>query len=64
LQRARCSKAFFAAAFFVASGFHEVADAAAAMLAAHREAERMARAEFAELQTVLLRELPKAERRT
>jgi F-type H+-transporting ATPase subunit epsilon len=39
----------------------EVADAATAMLAARREEERTARAEFAELQAALLRELPKAE---
>ena len=42
----------------------EVADAATAMLAARREEEHAARAEFAELQAALLRELPKAERRT
>jgi F-type H+-transporting ATPase subunit epsilon len=42
----------------------EVADAATAMLTARREEEHAARAEFAELQAALLRELPKAERRT
>lgn len=41
----------------------EVADAAAAMLAARKEEERTARAEFGELQAALLRELPRAERR-
>jgi len=46
----------------LADRIEEVADVAAAMLAARHEEERTARAEFAELQAALLRELPKAER--
>jgi F-type H+-transporting ATPase subunit epsilon len=48
----------------LADRIEAVADAAAAMLAARREEESTARAEFAELQAALLRELPKAERHT
>jgi F-type H+-transporting ATPase subunit epsilon len=47
----------------VAGRLEEVADAAAAMLAARRRQEQAARAEFAELQLSLLRELGKVERR-
>jgi F-type H+-transporting ATPase subunit epsilon len=47
----------------LADRIEEVGDVAAAMLAARRDEERLARAEFAELQAALLRELPKAERR-
>jgi F-type H+-transporting ATPase subunit epsilon len=48
----------------LADRIEEVADAATAMLAARREEEQTARAEFAELQAALLRELPRTERRT
>jgi F-type H+-transporting ATPase subunit epsilon len=47
----------------VADRLEEVADAAVAMLEARRARERTARAEFAELQSALLRELRKVERR-
>lgn len=47
----------------LADRIEAVADAAAAMLAARREEEHTARAEFAELQTTLLRELHKTEKR-
>jgi F-type H+-transporting ATPase subunit epsilon len=46
----------------LADSLEEVADAAAAMLAARRQQEREAREEFTELQTSLLRELNKVER--
>jgi F-type H+-transporting ATPase subunit epsilon len=48
----------------LADRIEEVADAAAAMLAARREEELTARVEFAELKAALLRELPKVEQRT
>jgi F-type H+-transporting ATPase subunit epsilon len=48
----------------VADRLEEVANAAAAMLEARQLHERTARAEFAELQTSLLRELRKVETRT
>ncbi len=44
----------------VAERIDQVADAAAAMLAARREREQVARSGFAELETTLLRELRKA----
>jgi F-type H+-transporting ATPase subunit epsilon len=47
-----------------ADRLEEVADAAAAMLEARRRQERTARAEFAELQSSLLRELRKLEKRS
>ncbi|HEY7422943.1 MAG TPA: hypothetical protein VH682_01660 [Gemmataceae bacterium] len=47
----------------LADRIEEVADAAAAMLAARRQEERTAREEFAELQSSLLREMRKAEKR-
>lgn len=47
----------------LADRVEEVADAAAAMLAARRQEERTAREEFAELQSSLLREMHKAEKR-
>lgn len=47
----------------LADRIEEVADAAAAMLAARRQEERTAREEFAELQSCLLREMHKAEKR-
>jgi F-type H+-transporting ATPase subunit epsilon len=47
----------------LADRIEEVADAAAAMLAARRQEERTAREEFAELQLSLLREMHKAEKR-
>lgn len=47
----------------LANCIEEVADAAAAMLAARRQEERTAREEFAELQSSLLREMHKAEKR-
>lgn len=47
-----------------ADRLEEVADAAAAMLEARHQHERTARAEFAELQSSLLRELRKVEKRT
>jgi F-type H+-transporting ATPase subunit epsilon len=47
----------------VADRLDEVADAAAAMLRARRAAEQTARAEFAELQFALLRELREVEQR-
>jgi len=47
----------------VADRLEEVADAAAAMLRARQAEERTARAEFAELQFSLLRELRKVEQR-
>jgi F-type H+-transporting ATPase subunit epsilon len=47
----------------LADRIEEVADAAAAMLAARRQKERTAREEFAELQSSLLREMHKAEKR-
>jgi F-type H+-transporting ATPase subunit epsilon len=47
----------------VAERLDEVADQAAAMLLARKTKERAARAGFAELETSLLRELRKAERR-
>ncbi|HZT80696.1 MAG TPA: hypothetical protein VFA26_10755 [Gemmataceae bacterium] len=47
----------------VADRLEEVADAAAAMLTARKGQEQLARAEFAELQTALLRELRKVEKR-
>jgi len=46
-----------------AERLEEVADAAAAMLEARRQRERAARAEFAELQTSLLRQLREVEGR-
>lgn len=46
----------------LADRIEEVADVAAAMLTARHEEEHTARAEFAELQAALLRELPRAER--
>jgi F-type H+-transporting ATPase subunit epsilon len=46
-----------------ADRLEEVADAAAAMLEARRRTEQTARAEFAELQSSLLRELRKVEKR-
>jgi F-type H+-transporting ATPase subunit epsilon len=45
----------------LAGSLEEVANAASAMLEARRHEERMARTEFAELQTSLLRELHKVE---
>lgn len=48
----------------IADRLAEVADAAAAMLEARRRQERQARAEFAELQSSLLRELGNVERQT
>jgi len=45
-----------------AARLEEVADAAAAMLAARQSKERSARTEFAELQISLLRELRKVEK--
>jgi F-type H+-transporting ATPase subunit epsilon len=48
----------------LADQLEEVANAAAAMLEARRLHERMARAEFAELQSSLLRELRLVEKRT
>jgi F-type H+-transporting ATPase subunit epsilon len=47
----------------LADRIEEMADAAAAMLAARRQEERTAREEFAELQSSLLREMHKAEKR-
>lgn len=47
----------------VAERLEEVAAAAAAMLATRREMEKTARAEFIELQTTLLKELRKVEKR-
>jgi F-type H+-transporting ATPase subunit epsilon len=47
----------------VADRLEEVADAAAAMLRARRTEEQTARAEFAELQLALLRELRQVEQR-
>jgi len=47
----------------IADQLEQVADTAAKMLRARREEERQARAEFAELQVTLLRELNKAEQR-
>jgi F-type H+-transporting ATPase subunit epsilon len=47
----------------VADSLTEVADAAERMLEARRSAEHAARAEFAELQSSLLRELRKMEQR-
>lgn len=47
----------------LADSIEEVADAAAAMLAARHQEERTAREEFAELQSSLLREMHKAEKR-
>jgi F-type H+-transporting ATPase subunit epsilon len=47
----------------VAERLEEVADAAATMLRNRQERERAARTEFAELQTSLLRELQKVERK-
>ena len=47
----------------IADRLEEVADAAAAMLEARRQQEQTARAEFAELQASLLRELRKVEKR-
>jgi F-type H+-transporting ATPase subunit epsilon len=47
----------------LAERIEAVADAAAVMLAARQEEERTARAEFTELQSSLLRELHKAEKR-
>jgi F-type H+-transporting ATPase subunit epsilon len=47
----------------VADRLEEVADAAAEMLRKRQERERTARTEFAELQTALLRELRKVERK-
>jgi F-type H+-transporting ATPase subunit epsilon len=47
----------------VADHLEEVADRAAAMLQSRRAEERQARAEFAELQVTLLRELGKVEQR-
>jgi F-type H+-transporting ATPase subunit epsilon len=44
----------------IADRIDQVADAAAAMLAARREREQAARSGFAELETTLLRELRKA----
>ncbi len=46
----------------MADRLEEVADAAAAMLQARQSRERAARAEFAELQTTLLRQLHEVER--
>lgn len=48
----------------IADRLEKVADAAAAMLEARRLHERTARTEFAELQSSLLRELRKVEKRT
>ena len=48
----------------VAERIDQVADAAAAMLAARREREHAARSGFAELETTLLRELRKAVQRS
>jgi len=48
----------------IADRLEEVADAAAAMLEARRRTERTARAEFTELQSSLLRELHKVEKRS
>jgi F-type H+-transporting ATPase subunit epsilon len=45
-----------------AARLEEVADAAAAMLEARRQREHLARVEFAELQTTLLRELREVQR--
>jgi F-type H+-transporting ATPase subunit epsilon len=47
----------------VADRLESVADAAAAMLEARRLHEKMARTEFAELQTALLRQLREVEKR-
>jgi len=47
-----------------ADRLEDVADAAAAMLAARRSQERAGRAEFMELQSSLLRQLRQAEKRT
>ena len=47
----------------VADRLEEIADATAAMLRARRAEEKSARAEFAELQISLLRELGKVEQR-
>lgn len=47
----------------IADRLDRVADAAAAMLEARREAERTARSGFAELETALMRELRKAVQR-
>lgn len=48
----------------ISDRLHRVADAAAEMLAARREAERAARSGFAELETALIRELRKAVQRS
>ena len=48
----------------VAGRIDQVADAAAAMLAARREKEQAARSGFAQLEITLLRELRKAVQRT
>jgi F-type H+-transporting ATPase subunit epsilon len=48
----------------LAERLEDVADAAAAMLESRRQLERTARAEFAELQSSLLRELHKMEKRS
>jgi alternate F1F0 ATPase F1 subunit epsilon len=48
----------------VAEHLDEVADAAATMLRHRQERERAARTEFAELQTSLLRELRKVEKKS
>jgi len=58
LERGRISIATRDA--IVAERIDQVADAAAAMLAARREKEQAARSGFAELETTLLRELRKA----
>lgn len=47
----------------IAERLEDVADKAAAMLAARKDKEQAARAGFAELETTLLRELRKAEKR-
>ena len=47
----------------IADRLDDVADKASAMLAARRDKEQAARSGFAELETTLLRELRKAERR-
>ncbi len=47
----------------IAERLEDVADQAAAMLAARKDKEQAARAGFAELETSLLRELRKAEKR-
>jgi F-type H+-transporting ATPase subunit epsilon len=46
----------------VSERLEEVADAAAAMLAARRAREQMARTEFSELQTALLRQLREVQK--